>query len=155
MRSPRPDRGEGKRRAIATEGEVAVRLASREELEGFAAKEWQRYNAEVGVTWDSRRYYLLAEVGGLPVGLAAFHLVGGVGHLDQLLVAKECRGRGLGSRLLREFERLCRAEGCHKLTLETAEYQARAFYERHGFKVACALRDNKFHYDWHLMEKGL
>lgn len=140
---------------MAAEAEVRIRPAGREEVEEFAAREWACYNAEVGVTWDSRRYYLLADIGGQVVGLAAFHIVGGVGHLDQLLVAKGFRRRGLGSRLLREFERLCRAEGCHKLTLETAEYQAREFYERHGFAVVCTLRDNKFHYDWHLMEKGL
>lgn len=133
--------------------EVTIRLASREELEEFAAQEWARYNAEVGVTWDSQRYWLAAELEGRLVGLAVFHIVGGVGHLDQLLVAKEYRGRGIGSTLLNGFEEHCRAEGCHKLTLETAEYQAREFYEEHEFEVACALRNNKFHRTWYLMEK--
>jgi GNAT superfamily N-acetyltransferase len=137
------------------EAEVLIRPAEREELEEFAAREWARYNAEVGITWDSRRYWLAAELGGRLVGLAAFHIVGGVGHLDQLLVAKGYRGRGIGSKLLKGFEERCRAEGCHKLTLETAEYQAAGFYERYGFKVACALRDNKFHRTWYLMEKDL
>ncbi|MGQ9478310.1 MAG: GNAT family N-acetyltransferase [Candidatus Bipolaricaulia bacterium] len=130
-------------------------MVEKGEIEEFAAREWAQYNAEVGVNWDSRRYYLAAELGGRAVGLAVFHIVGGVGHLDQLLVAKAHRRQGIGSKLLEEFERFSREEGCHKLTVETAEYQARGFYEGQGFKVACTLRDNKFHRDWHLMEKAL
>lgn len=126
-----------------------------EEIEEFRAREWRRYDKEVGISWDSRHYYLAAELDSFLVGIAHFHIVGGVGHLDQLLVAKDHRSLGIGSRLLKEFERRCRAVGCHKLTLETAEYQARGFYEKHGFKIACIMRDNKFHHDWYLMERAL
>jgi len=143
------------RRGLKVGQEVAVRISSKEELEEFAALEWARYNAEAGVTWDSRRYWLAAELGGQLVGFAVFHIVGGVGHLDQLLVAKEYRGRGIGSKLLQEFEARCRAEGCHKLTAETAEYQARGFYEKHGFKLACILWDNKFHFTWYFWRRSL
>ncbi len=134
-----------------------IRDATAGEIAGFQAEEWARYDEEVGVRWDSRRYQLAAELDGKLVGIAVYHIVGGVGHLDQLLVAKDYRGRGIGSQLLAEFERRCRAAGCHKLTLETAGYQAQArrLYEEHGFKVACTLRDNKFHRDWYLMEKAL
>ena len=148
---------------------LTIRMVEKAEIEEFAAREWAQYNAEVGVNWDSRRYYLAAELGGRPVGLAVFHIVGGVGHLDQLLVAKAHRGQGIGSQLIGEFERRCRAEGCHKLTLETAEYegrssrstpsgsalQARGFYEKHGFTVLCTMRDDKFHRIWYLMGKAL
>lgn len=136
---------------------LLIRDAVAEEIAEFQSREWQRYDAEVGIRWDSRRCHLAAERDGQLVGIAVYHIVGGVGHLDQLLVAKEHREQGIGSRLLREFERRCRAAGCHKLTLETAEYQtqARRLYAKHGFKIACTMRDNKFHRDWYLMEKEL
>lgn len=134
---------------------LEVHDVRREEIEEFRSREWQRYDEEIGITFDSRHHYLVAELGGLVVGIAHFHIVGGVGHLDQLLVAKDYRDQGIGSRLLNEFEQRCRAAGCHRLTLETAEYQARGFYEKHGFKVTCTMRDNKFHYTWYLMEKTL
>lgn len=133
---------------------VTIRDVEQEEIGEFRSREWRRYNREMGVTWDSRHYYLAAERGGALVGMAHFHIIGGVGHLDQLLVAKEHQSRGVGSGLLNEFESRCRAEGCHKLTLETAEYQARGFYEKHGFRVTCTMRDNKFRHDWYLMEKS-
>ncbi|MFQ6090924.1 MAG: GNAT family N-acetyltransferase [Candidatus Bipolaricaulia bacterium] len=134
---------------------LTVRDVEREETEEFRSREWRRYDEEVGVTWDSRHHYLAAELEGLVVGIAHFHIVGGVGHLDQLLVSKDYRSRGIGAQLLNEFERRCRAAGCHKLTLETAEYQAPEFYKKHGFKIACTMRDNKFHHIWYLMEKEL
>lgn len=134
---------------------LAIRPAEREQVEEFIAREWRRYNEEVGVVWDARHYYLAAELEGRLVGIAHFHTVGGVGHLDQLLVAKAQQLQGIGSQLIEEFERRCRAEGCHKLTLETAEYQARGFYEKHGFTVLCNMRDDKFHRNWYLMEKAL
>ncbi len=132
-----------------------IRSVEPAEIEEFRSSEWQRYNEEVGVTWDSRRYYLAAELDGRFVGIAIFHIAGGVGNLDQLLVGKDHRFQGIGSRLLNYVEHQCRAEGCHKLIVETAEYQARGFYEKHGFTVICTLRDNKFHRNWYLMEKTL
>jgi GNAT superfamily N-acetyltransferase len=134
---------------------LAIRPAEREQVEEFMAREWRRYDEEVEIVWDSRHYYLVAELDGRSVGIAHFHTVGGVGHLDQLLVAKAQQSQGIGAQLLREFERRCRAEGCHKLTLETAEYQARGFYEKHGFTVLCTMRDDRFHRNWYLMEKAL
>ena len=134
---------------------LEVHDVRREEIEEFRSREWRRYDEEIGITFDSRHHYLAAELERQLVGIAHFHIVGGIGHLDQLLVAKDYRDQGIGSRLLSEFERRCRAAGCHRLTLETAEYQARGFYEKHGFKIACIMRDNKFHYTWYLMEKTL
>ncbi len=134
--------------------DLTIRDVVPEEIEEFRSREWRRYDEEVGIRWKSRHYHLAAEMEEELIGIAHFHIIGGVGHLDQLLVSKDYQSQGIGSRLLEEFERRCRAEGCHKLTLETAEYQARGFYEKHGFRVSCTMRDNKFHHDWYLMEKS-
>lgn len=134
---------------------LTIREVEPEEIEEFRSREWSRYDEEVGIRWDSRRYSLVAEVEGEPVGIAVYHIAGGVGHLDQLLVTKEHQGLGIGSQLLEEFERRCRAAGCHRLTLETAEYQAPEFYRKRGFEIACTMRDNKFHRTWYLMEKTI
>jgi GNAT superfamily N-acetyltransferase len=55
--------------------------------------------------------------------------------VDLLWVAPEERGRGLGSRLLRAAEEEAVARGCRVAFLGTADYQARPFYERHGYRV--------------------
>jgi hypothetical protein len=49
----------------------------------------------------------------------------------------------------------CRRLGCHEIRLETARYQARPFYERHGFAVAATLTNDRFGRSWFVMEKKL
>lgn len=59
--------------------------------------------------------------------------------IDGLWVAEELRGRGLGSRLLTESEARAVERGCKGAWLGTFDFQARPFYERHGYEVFAAL----------------
>mgnify|MGYP001209482998 CR=1 FL=1 len=59
----------------------------------------------------------------------------GVLKVALLWVAEELRGRGVGSRLLQAAEAEAVARGCRKALLDTYDFQARPFYERHGYRV--------------------
>ena len=59
----------------------------------------------------------------------------GMLYLDLLWVRPEQRGKGLGSRLLAIAEAEAKARGCNGVWLDTYDYQARPFYERHGYAV--------------------
>ena len=58
-----------------------------------------------------------------------------------LWVDERRRGQGLGSRLLQRLEAAARERGCRRAHLETFSYQARAFYERHGYREFACLPD--------------
>ena len=60
--------------------------------------------------------------------------------LDTLWVDERWRHHGLGSVLLREVERIAREKGCRVVTLGTASYMARPFYEKHGYTVFTTLK---------------
>jgi GNAT superfamily N-acetyltransferase len=62
-------------------------------------------------------------------------------HVKALSVAEGLRGRGWGSLLIRELERLALERGCHHAWVDTFSFQARPFYERLGFRVFGVLPD--------------
>lgn len=56
-------------------------------------------------------------------------------YIDLLWAAAAERGRGLGSRLLLAAEAESLARGCRSAVVDTFDFQARPFYERHGYAV--------------------
>ncbi len=76
-------------------------------------------------------------------------LIGGAyGHVNWqwldvslLWVAKDRRSRGLGSELMRRLEVAAWERGCRRAHVETFSHQARAFYERHGYRAFARLPD--------------
>lgn len=60
--------------------------------------------------------------------------------LDDLWVDERYRKHGIGSMILREVERIAREKGIRVVTLGTASYMARPFYEKHGYTVFTAVK---------------
>ena len=60
--------------------------------------------------------------------------------LDTLWVDERWRHHGLGSLIIRELERIAKQKGCRVVTLGTASYMARPFYEKHGYTVFTTLK---------------
>jgi GNAT superfamily N-acetyltransferase len=56
-------------------------------------------------------------------------------------ISTERRHRGLGSRLLQAIEAAALERGCTHSHLDTFSYQARPFYERHGYRVFAILEE--------------
>ena len=61
--------------------------------------------------------------------------------INYVWVAEPLRGTGLGHRLLVAIEDAGRARGCTRAHLDTFSFQARPFYERHGYEVFGTLDD--------------
>lgn len=60
--------------------------------------------------------------------------------LDTLWVDERWRHHGIGSMIIRELERIAKQKGCRVVTLGTASYMARPFYEKHGYTVFTTLK---------------
>jgi GNAT superfamily N-acetyltransferase len=60
--------------------------------------------------------------------------------LNELWVDERYRHHGIGSMILREVERIAREKGCRVVTLGTASYMARPFYEKHGYTVFTTIK---------------
>ena len=59
--------------------------------------------------------------------------------LEDLWVDERYRHQGIGSMIIREVERITKEKGCRVVTLGTASYMARPFYEKHGYTVFTTL----------------
>ncbi len=55
--------------------------------------------------------------------------------IGTLWLAEELRGKGLGHQLLERAEELGRQRGCKFARLATWEFEAKEFYEAHGYSV--------------------
>lgn len=62
-------------------------------------------------------------------------------HITLVWVAAPLRGTGLGHQLLTTIEEIGVRRGCTHAHLDTFSYQARPFYERHGYTVFAMLDD--------------
>jgi GNAT superfamily N-acetyltransferase len=123
--------------------------------QAYIDREWPRHEAHLGHDWNPVDLRIGARVDGTLVGIASFTVNGGLCELKHLLVGLDSARRGVGTALLAAVEARARSLGSHKIRLETAEYQARPFYERNGYRCACTLEDDRFRRTWYVMEKRL
>ena len=75
--------------------------------------------------------------------------------LEWLWIAEPVRRAGLGSRLLRDVEADARRENCRGVYLDTFTFQAKPFYEKHGYKEFGRLPDMPAGFDRVWMRKHL
>lgn len=87
-------------------------------------------------------------------GLTASSRWGGF-HIEMLALPSELRGQGLGARLLVLAEQEARRRGCHHMLLDTQAFQARPFYEQHGFSVFGQIEGPGPYYPRFFMQKPL
>lgn len=62
-------------------------------------------------------------------------------YVENLAVAEHQRRQGIGSSLLRAAEAEAVHRGCTHAYLDTFSFQARPFYEKHGYKTVGTLED--------------
>jgi len=72
--------------------------------------------------------------------------------LDDLWVDERYRHHGIGSMIIREVERIAREKGCRVVTLGTASYMARPFYEKHGYTVFTTLKKGNGYISYSLVK---
>lgn len=80
------------------------------------------------------------DVDGAVVGGAIGRTWGTSAELQQLWVAPALRRRGIGTRLVREFERAAAARGCRTVLLETFSFQHPRLYLALGYRPMSELR---------------
>lgn len=118
----------------------------------FLRSEWPRADEALlgrAYEWHSEIVVIAAKDGRRPAGVLRGHLLGGVGTVQELLVAESWRGRGVGSNLLAAFEDRARGRHCHKVVLRTpVGSRAEGFYRERGYRREYILLGHHFGHDF-------
>ena len=91
---------------------------------GDSAEHWKDLLSE-------NDFFAALDGGGNIIGFSSMNAGG---HLHSLFVHKDRQGKGVGTRLLAEAERLAMEYGAEKITSEVS-ITARPFFERHGYRT--------------------
>lgn len=98
---------------------------------------WQR------ISNDPRQYLLVADIEGEVKGTLNLTVIPNLGHggqpwgaVDNVVVATDQRGQGIGAALIEEAGNIARKERCYKIVLSSniARKKAHDFYRRMGWK---------------------
>lgn len=92
--------------------------------------------------------------GKIIAGCGAYIYGWGCMYVDDMWVDENYRRQELGSHALQEVEKVAEAKGCHIIMLGTWDFQARPYYEKHGYQVFSAIKDSpKGHTDYNLFKR--
>ena len=134
---------------VATEADIPaltglLTVLFAQEAEFTPNPEAQRRGLLQIITNPQIGFILIAKEGAVVLGMVnLLHTVSTalgerVALLEDMVVAPESRGAGVGSRLLQEGVMVAQASGCSRITLLTDQTNqaAQRFYRRHGFEVS-------------------
>ena len=118
--------------------ESIIRRINEEDLRvgDFIHEGFTRYGEQSGVILNYDSFCFAAEndegkIIGVITGRAYYNEV----HIGDLIVDEQCRGTGLGSRLVRAVENTYKGKGYDIVTLTTFGFQAPEFYKKLGYTV--------------------
>ena len=98
--------------------------------------------------------YVEDEQGQLLAGLVA-ETFGNWLEIEYLFVKEDLRGQGIGSQLLQQAESEAKKRNCRFAFVNTYQFQAPAFYQKHGYQEVFTLKDYPCTGQRHYYQKDL
>ena len=111
---------------IIEQAEESSANAIRDRLRAYNLHHWE--------VKERRRYVIEAHDSAWRGGIV-FTVFGNWLEIEFLWIDEAVRGRGVGTELLRRAEEIGLHQGCRYSSLNTMSFQARPFYEAHGYTV--------------------
>ena len=122
---------------------MQVRLENTEsqksQIIGDLIRSYNRSKREVAES-EPLNLYVEDEHGEIMAGLVA-ETFGNWLEIEYLFVKEDLRGQGIGSQLLQQAESEAKKRNCRYVFVNTYQFQAPAFYQKHGYKEVFTLKD--------------
>ena len=136
---------------------MQVRLENTEshksQIIGDLIRSYNRSKREVAES-EPLNLYIEDEHGEIMAGLVA-ETFGNWLEIEYLFVKEDLRGQGIGSQLLQRAESEAKKRNCRFAFVNTYQFQAPAFYQKHGYKEVFTLKDYPYTGQRHYYQKDL
>ena len=136
---------------------MQVRLENTEsqksQIIGDLIRSYNRSKREVAEN-EPLNIYVEDEHGEIMAGLVA-ETFGNWLEIEYLFVKEDLRGQGIGSQLLQQAESEAKKRNCRYVFVNTYQFQAPAFYQKHGYKEVFTLKDYPYIGQRHYYQKDL
>ena len=136
---------------------MQVRLENTEsqksQIIGDLIRSYNRSKREVAES-EPLNLYVEDEHGEIMAGLVA-ETFGNWLEIEYLFVKEDLRGQGIGSQLLQQAESEAKKRNCRFAFVNTYQFQAPAFYQKHGYKEVFTLKDYPYTGQRHYYQKDL
>ena len=136
---------------------MQVRLENTEsqksQIIGDLIRSYNRSKREVAES-EPLNLYVEDEYGEIMAGLVA-ETFGNWLEIEYLFVKEDIRGQGIGSQLLHQAESEAKKRNCRFAFVNTYQFQAPAFYQKHGYQEVFILKDYPYTGQRHYYQKDL
>ena len=120
---------------------------------GDLIRSYNRSKREVAES-EPLNLYVEVDSGEIMAGLVA-ETFGNWLEIEYLFVKEDLRGQGIGSQLLQQAESEAKKRNCRFAFVNTYQFQAPAFYQKHGYKEVFTLKDYPYTGQRHYYQKDL
>ncbi len=120
-----------------------------EEIRGFSTPEPSIFTTaeKLSQSWDKEnlldggfRVFVAEQERGI-VGFIVFRMERDYGYIDNLIVAKEMQGQGVGRALVTYVEGLTKSNGCHLIKTDTTENEKNVPWKSYNFWITMGYKD--------------
>ena len=127
--------------------------SQKSQIIGDLIRSYNRSKREVAES-EPLNLYVEDDSGELMAGLVA-ETFGNWLEIEYLFVKEDLRGQGIGSQLLQQAESEAKKRNCRYVFVNTYQFQAPAFYQKHGYKEVFTLKDYPYTGQRHYYQKDL
>lgn len=127
--------------------------SQKSQIIGDLIRSYNRSKREVAES-EPLNLYVEDDSGELMAGLVA-ETFGNWLEIEYLFVKEDLRAQGIGSQLLKQAESEAKKRNCRFAFVNTYQFQAPAFYQRHGYKEVFTLKDYPYTGQRHYYQKDL
>lgn len=139
--------------------DIKIIPSTEEHTQSFEEKEWTDVDLEHWgreIEWDLFDYRFSAISNEEIVGIIFGKYEAGTTYVDNLLIGKNYRGKGIGTKLMNFIEEWTKQKGGHKVWLLThKKWKANKLYQKLGYEQTCTLKKHFLEEDFFLYEKYL